>query len=158
MNSKNKIYSNNVSIILLFIVILITFTIGVFLINLSLATSIIGVFFILIPLSKVNNIIFIDDYLHIISPFLIPKKIKFSKFTKIKCESVGLGRSSDHMVYIYYLQNEKTKKSILNNFRLLHYGIEKLITLLDTLDVEKIDVTSFKILGIDYCDGKFIRI
>ena len=154
MQKKGEIYFDSLSLSLLIVIIIIGLIIGLFFISLSIPTSIIGIIFIFFLLKRINNVIYINDYLNILSPFLIPKKIEFSQLMEIKCEMVGFGRSRDILIYVYYKNDNKTKKSILTNYRI--FGKEKVIKLLDNIELKKIYIESFKMLNIEYRENKFI--
>ncbi|TBX66660.1 hypothetical protein EZL74_10785 [Flavobacterium silvisoli] len=156
MLSTEKIYYNRPSLILFALITLIFFIIYTFFIFLSIPTAIIAVLFIILFLKKINYVIYIDNYLHILSNFFIPKKIEFSQFVKISCENVGLGRSKDVLIYVHYNDAGKIKKSILLNFRIL--GKERVLKFINKIDLEKINVESFRIIDIDYKNGKFIAV
>lgn len=155
VQKKGEIYFDSLSLsLLIVIIIIIGLIIGLFFIFLSIPTSIIGIIFIFFLLKRINNVIYIDDYLNILSPFLIPKKIEFSQLMEIKCEMVGFGRSRDILIYVYYKNDNKTKKSILTNYRI--FGKKKVIKFLDNIELKKIDIESFKMLNIEFRENKFI--
>ncbi|MEW5677220.1 hypothetical protein ABGT15_12975 [Flavobacterium enshiense] len=153
MKVKHKIYFDNQSIILFSFIIFAGLILGFLFFLLDFPFSIIGILIILFLLRKINHVICIDDKLHILSPFLIPKKIDFSNFNKIKCEIVGMGRSREILIYVYYQKEGKIEKAILTNYRI--FGKEKIVNLLNFLESEKIDIESFKMLNIEYQGKKF---
>jgi len=154
MTIKGKIYYDAASLILLYLLLLIGFCIGLFFIFLSIPMGCIGILFILIILKKINYVIAIDNYFHILSPFLLPKKIPFSELIEIKCERIGLGRSSQILIFVYYHNKDVICKSILLHFTI--FKKEKILQFLNTIDAEKVCIESFKMMHIDFQKDTFI--
>lgn len=152
MQKKETLYNNNASVVFFFGMFTIWTAMGVFLLGL---VAFFGAFFLamlLLMLYKLSYVYYIDTQLHIFSRFFIPKKIPFGQMTQVRCEFVGKLKPSRY-VYVYYQDGDTVKKSLLLHFRFL--GKRPIVDFLNKIDIEKIDVDSFKKYYIEYKNGKF---
>lgn len=147
MNNGNFKYIDSSSILVLVLIMLIAIGLISFFFILKGIGYIIGSIFIVFMVKSVNHVVLFKGKFLIIRYLIIFQWIPLEDVRILKCELTGMGRSRDILIYLYYDDRGKIRKSIFLHFRFL--GYKKIVYLLNNMKQSiEIESDSFKMVGI----------
>jgi hypothetical protein len=148
-------YIDIYSIFIMILLFVFTIALTTFFFFLGSFCYVIGFLFLLLFISKINHIVLFDNKFILVKYLILFKWISIEDVKLVKCENTGFGSSKNVVIYIYYKDSNKLKKSIFLNFRISGYK-KKICAFLNTIDgIIDIDETSLVILGLTKKEGIF---
>lgn len=155
MNNGNFKYIDNSSILILVVIMLIAVGLSSFFFILGGIGYLISFIIIVFMVKSINHVVLFKEKFLIIRYLIILKWIPIEDVKMLKCETAGMGRSRDVLIYLYYFEKDKLKKSIFLHFRIL--GYKNIVYFLNNMrELINIDSESFRIIDIKKMGNKYI--